>query len=101
MKFHSPSRHEAPPSSRLVGVICPSRKGRLRVDSNTRSKVSIFARQIACQSHVSNNETVVHWFSSSAPQPSGQILPFQLTTHALVTEVRQDRGQQPMAGYGP
>jgi hypothetical protein len=36
-------------SSILVGVIFPSEKGRLRVDSNTRSKLSIFGQRIVCQ----------------------------------------------------
>jgi hypothetical protein len=36
--FSSLSRHGTPPSSSFVGVIFPSGKGRLRVDSNTRSR---------------------------------------------------------------
>ena len=38
LAFRSTGGHGTPPSSSLVGVIFPSGKGRLRVDSNTRSR---------------------------------------------------------------
>ena len=52
-EFRSPSSHgRLLPSSSLVGVIFPSGKGRLRVDSNTRSTFSILGWRFACQQYL-------------------------------------------------